>query len=139
TGPDDFFIRYITKIARPISPAICNILSLGAGNCDTEVRLAELLRGAGLSNVIFECLDINPQMLARGEQLAAERSLSSQFRFIETDANRWEAATSYDIIFANQSLHHVVELELLFEKVHRCLQESVFFLTNDMIGRNGHM
>jgi SAM-dependent methyltransferase len=139
TGPDDFFVQYITRIARPISPSICNILSLGAGNCDTEVRLAESLRDAGLSNFAFDCLDINPQMLARGERLAGERNLSSNFRFTETDVNRWEARISYDIVIANQSLHHVVELEELFEKIHRCLQESGFFVTNDMIGRNGHM
>jgi SAM-dependent methyltransferase len=138
-NPDDFYIRYITQIARSSTQSICTILSLGAGNCDTEARLSQLLREGGIDNFVFHCLDLNPQMLARGEQLARERNLTSHFVFIETDINSWEAQTSYDIVIANQSLHHIVELELLFEKTHRCLRDSGFFLTNDMIGRNGHM
>jgi SAM-dependent methyltransferase len=138
-NPDDFFVRYITQSAQSSPQSICNILSLGAGNCDTEVHLSELLREGGVSNFVFHCLDINSQMLARGQQLARERNLTSHFVFIESDINGWDAQISYDIVIANQSLHHVVELELLFEKTHRCLRDSGFFLTNDMIGRNGHM
>ena len=103
------------------------------------MNLADLLGRSGVENFIFDCLDVNPQMLARGEQLAQERGLTSHFDFIEADINSWEAETSYDIIIANQCLHHFVELELLFEKTHQCLQDKGFFLTNDMIGRNGHM
>jgi SAM-dependent methyltransferase len=139
TSPDDFYLQYITRMARAIAPSSCNILSLGAGNCDTEARLAELLRGAGIGNFVFHCLEINPQMLARGQRLTGERGLSSHFTFIEADINSWDAGASCEIVIANQSLHHIVELELLFEKVHRCLRDSGFFLTNDMIGRNGHM
>ena len=125
-NPDDLYIQYITKMARSNMQSTCNILSLGAGNCDTEARLAESLREAGISNFAFHCLDINPQMLARGQRLTGERNLSSHFTFIETDINGWDAQISYDIIIANQSLHHVVELELLFEKTHHCLRDSGF-------------
>jgi SAM-dependent methyltransferase len=137
--PDDFYVQYITRLARSNAPLPCKILSLGAGNCDTEVRLSELLRDAGITNFIFHCLEINPQMVARGRRLARERRFLSHFAFIEADINSWEAKTSYDIVIANQSLHHIVELELLFDKTYRCLAESGFFLTNDMIGRNGHL
>ena len=139
SSPDEFYFRYITQIAHSNPESTCKILSLGAGNCDTEVRLAELLATCNVQNFAFHCLDINPQMLHRGGQLARERNLTSHFVFIEGDINSWDAQSSYDIVIANQSLHHIVELELLFEKTHRCLRESGFFLTNDMIGRNGHM
>lgn len=139
TGPDDFYIQYIIRMARAIAPSNCNVLSLGAGNCDTEARLAGLLRQAAITNFVFHCLEINPQMLARGRRLVQERKLSSFFVFVEADINSWEARTSYDIVIANQSLHHIVELELVCEKIRRCLRDSGFFLTNDMIGRNGHM
>jgi SAM-dependent methyltransferase len=138
-NPDQFYVQHITQLARSTTQSTCNILSLGAGNCDTEVRLSELLTASNVHNFAFHCLDINSQMLARGEQLAREQDLTSHFVFIETDINSWDAQTSYDIVLANQSLHHIVELELLFEKTHRCLRDSGFFLTNDMIGRNGHM
>jgi SAM-dependent methyltransferase len=139
SNPDEFYVQYIAQFARSSPQSTCNILSVGAGNCDAEVRLSELLAVGHIHNFAFHCLDINPQMLARGEQLAQERNLTSHFVFVETDINSWEPRTSYDIVIANQSLHHFVELELLFEKIHHCLRENGFFLTNDMIGRNGHM
>ena len=43
SSPDEFYLRYITQIAHANPESTCNILSLGAGNCDTEVRLSELL------------------------------------------------------------------------------------------------
>jgi SAM-dependent methyltransferase len=137
-SPDDFYVRYIKQAARSAGPRACRVLSLGAGNCDTEVRLAAQLREQSTSNFHFDCFDINGEMLARGRQLAAEQNLSAAFSFIETDLNRWSPAEPYDIIIANQSLHHFVELELLFAKTHAALRENGFFLTNDMIGRNGH-
>ena len=45
----------------------------------------------------------------------------------------------YQIVMANQALHHFVELEMLFDKVFQVLAVDGFFLTDDMIGRNGHM
>src|SRR2546421_10350946 len=77
SNPDEFYLQYITQFAGSTTQWTCNILSLGAGNCDTELRLSELLVANGVHNFIFHCLDINPQMLARGEKFARERSLIS--------------------------------------------------------------
>jgi SAM-dependent methyltransferase len=137
--PDDLYVHYISRLARSNPESVCNVLSLGAGNCDAEVHLSELLIKAGITNFVFHCLEINPEMLARGRRLAQDHNLASHFTFIERDVNSWDAQISYDIVIANQSLHHFVELELLFEKTRRCLRDDGFFLTNDMIGRNGHM
>lgn len=139
SNPDEFYVQYIAQLARSNPQSTCEILSVGAGNCDAEVRLSELLANDSIRNFAFHCLDINPQMLARGEQLARERNLICHFVFLQSDINGWETRKSYNVIIANQSLHHFVELELLFEKIHACLQDGGFFLTNDMIGRNGHM
>ena len=40
---------------------------------------------------------------------------------------------------ANQALHHFVELETLFGKIYEALSPQGYFLTDDIIGRNGHM
>lgn len=137
--PDAFHIQYIETIARQTPGLPCRILSMGAGNCDTEVRLAGLLMKDGVDNFVFDCMDVNSEMLGRGRLLADERALLERFAFIEADINSWAAEDSYDIVIANQSLHHFVELETLFLKIHRVLKDSGYFLTNDMIGRNGHM
>ena len=42
-------------------------------------------------------------------------------------------------MLANYILHHIVELERLFEGVAAAIGSSGVFLTADMIGRNGHM
>ncbi len=60
--------------------------------------------------------------------------------FIELDLNAWDIEVgSYDVVMVNQSLHHFVELELLFQKIERAIGYTGVFITSDMIGRNGHM
>lgn len=139
SGPNDFYIQYIEQIATRYPELNCEILSVGSGNGDTEVALAELLKKKDIHNFAFTCLDINPHMLERAKQLASERQLSSQFDFIETDVNNWSINKQYQIIIANQSLHHFVDLEILFDKIYVSLDDHGFFLSSDMIGRNGHM
>jgi SAM-dependent methyltransferase len=138
-GPDDFFVQNIAAVAGPKPRPTCQILSLGAGNCDTEVKLARLLIERGIETFAFHCLDLNPHMLQRGAASARQAGLEAHFAFIETDINRWAADSTYDVIIANQSLHHFVELEQLIDKTYRSLDDNGLFLTNDMIGRNGHM
>lgn len=139
SNTNEFYIQYIKNIYHQQDNIECNILSIGAGNCDTEVEVANLLVKQSITNFSFSCLDINPYMLQRGEILAKESGLISKFNFIETDINSWKINNKYHIIIANQSLHHFVELELLFNKIYDALYQNGFFLTNDMIGRNGHM
>jgi SAM-dependent methyltransferase len=56
------------------------------------------------------------------------------------DFNKWSPPErdAYDIVIANQCLHHVLDLEHLFEAIHQGLKMDGRFLTSDMIGRNGH-
>ena len=63
---------------------------------------------------------------------------ASQLRFIQGDLNEWNPETEYDAAFANQTLHHVVNLEGLFGQVKRSLRPNGLFIISDMIGRNGH-
>lgn len=137
-GPNDFYIQYIEQMATQHPESNCEILSVGSGNCDVEVALAELLVKKEIHNFTFTCLDINPHMLERGKELASEHQLLPRFSFMETDINSWNINKQYQIIIANQSLHHFVELEILFDKIYRSLNEESFFLASDMIGRNGH-
>jgi SAM-dependent methyltransferase len=138
-SPNDFYLQYTARVAGAAPDSTCQILSLGAGNCDAEVQLARLLIERGIHNFVFHCLDLNAQMLARGAALAHESDLDTHFAFIETDINSWDAKSAYQIIIANQSLHHFLELEQLIDKAYRSLDANGFFLTSDMIGRNGHM
>jgi SAM-dependent methyltransferase len=115
------------------------IASLGAGNGDLEVRLAGRLREQGRNAFVFDCLEVNPAMLERGRALAAAAGLTEQVRFVTADLNAWVPERPYAAVIANQSLHHVVGLEHLFDSVAAAIGSDGVFLVADMIGRNGHM
>jgi SAM-dependent methyltransferase len=113
-------------------------VSLGAGNCDLEIELARKLRARGHDHFLFDCLDLNPTMLERGRRAAEEAGVAGHLTFAESDLNQWNPAQEYDAVVANYFLHHVVNLENLFEQAQRSLKPGGTFVIADMIGRNGH-
>lgn len=135
--PEDFFAHWIA-IARERAGRPIRVVSIGCGNADSEVRVAQLLRERGVGDVTIECLDLNPVMLDRGRDLARNASLEDRFEFVVADFNRWQPTRAYDVVMANQSLHHVLNLEGLFDAIAAALGDDGLFLTSDIIGRNGH-
>ena len=93
---------------------------------------------SGIIDFHIECLDINQQMLDRGRELAEDSGVQVHIVPLRVDFNNWQPEGRYDVIMANQSLHHVVELERLFDAIKGSLTPGGRFLTADMIGRNGH-
>lgn len=115
------------------------VVSLGAGNCNHEIRLAQCLLQQGVRDFTIECLEISAHMIERGRQAIAAQGLGTHLTVSEADLNTWQPSRSYDACFANHSLHHIVELEHAFDSVRAALLPHGLFLVNDMIGRNGHM
>lgn len=136
--PEDFFARRIETQAKSLGRPV-RIISIGAGNCDCEVLIARLLIERGVDAFRIECLDITAEMLRRGAELATSQNLSERFGFVQGDFNDWKPDGHYDVVMANQSLHHVVNLESLFTAIDRAIGDDGIFVTSDMIGRNGHM
>jgi SAM-dependent methyltransferase len=136
-SPDGMFLKVLREQCERIpSP---RFVSLGAGNADLELTLARALRDLGHRNFVIECLDLNAAMLERGRQAAEWAQLSRHFEFVQADFNTWTATGPYDAVIANQSLHHVLNLEGLFEQIRNSLQPTGAFAISDMIGRNGHL
>lgn len=118
----------------------CKFISIGAGSGEIEIEIVALLMASGHKNFTLECLDINEKMLARGKEMAEARGFGSHMAFIKADASGWRPSRGeYTLVMAHQSLHHIVELETLFDKISKALVEGGLFLTSDVIGRNGHM
>lgn len=138
SNPEQFFAQYLAESARNGGAECPVFLSLGAGNCDTEIRVARMMRDAGTTHFVIECLDLNPRMLDRGRASAEREGLSAHIAPVEGDFNRWRPARRYDGIMANQCLHHVVALEGLFDAIGTALSPKGYFIASDMIGRNGH-
>jgi 2-polyprenyl-3-methyl-5-hydroxy-6-metoxy-1,4-benzoquinol methylase len=137
SNPDDFFIQETLTKARVTEDLM--VLSVGAGNCDQEIALAKKLAEEGLAGHIH-CLDINSKMLKRGEQKALAENVNEMLTYEIADFNKTLLpARQFDVVLANQCLHHVLELEHLFENIHAALKPGGIFLISDMIGRNGHL
>ena len=140
SNPDQFFARYLHQSFLSDGSGPTRFASIGAGNCDTEIRMAKMLSDLGLSDFTIECVDINEAMLHRGKHSAIENGVSRNILCSLADFNTWRPVPqSYSAIMANQSLHHVVGLEQLFASIESALTPDGRFLTSDMIGRNGHM
>lgn len=138
SNPDQFFAKYLGESARRRGVDAPVFLSIGAGNCDTEVRIAKQLRNAGVEHFTIDCLDVNPSMLERGLEFARREGVAGHIATMQGDFNEWRAGREYDGVMANQSLHHVANLEHLFAEVRACLARGGYFIVDDMIGRNGH-
>ncbi len=135
--PDAFFTKYLAQCYRH-GGGTRRFLSIGAGNCDTEVRLARALLDDGCDRFTIECLELNDAMRDRGKQLAATEGITDKIVPLQADFNEWQPNGRYDGIIANQSLHHVVALERLFDAVAVSLVPGGGFIVSDIIGRNGH-
>ncbi len=138
--PDDFFVKQFAAVmAHSDAQETHHFISIGAGNCDTEVRIAKTLIAQGLSRFTIECLELNPAMIERGRLLAATEGVAAHIIPVVGDFNAWTPDKHYHAVMANQSLHHVMNLEGLFDAIARAIHgfEGVL-ITSDMIGRNGH-
>jgi SAM-dependent methyltransferase len=115
------------------------LLSIGSGQGSNEVAIAKQLRALGFDEFRIDCLELVPELCEEGRRRAHEAGVAAHLRFIETDINTWAPAEDgYAFVVANQILHHVVELEHLFDGVRAALAPRGRFATRDMIGRNGH-
>jgi SAM-dependent methyltransferase len=137
-GADEFFQLNTERAYDRSSRRVRRFLSIGAGNCDAEVRLAASLRTGGRSEFVIECMDLNPLMIERGAAIAVAQGLEGTIQPLVADFNGWQPVHEYDAVIANQALHHVVELENLFSGVHSALTGEGRLIVSDMIGRNGH-
>ncbi|HZR64401.1 MAG TPA: methyltransferase domain-containing protein [Terriglobales bacterium] len=115
------------------------IVSLGAGECVHEITLIKRLLENGEDDFMLEALELSPVRSERARELAAKEGVGRYLTITEADLNTWVPKQKYSIVIAKDTLHHVLELEHLFDSIHQALEDEGTFLTSDMIGRNGHM
>jgi 2-polyprenyl-3-methyl-5-hydroxy-6-metoxy-1,4-benzoquinol methylase len=138
TNPIEFVRQYILRACRSQSTDLRFCASIGCGDAQPEINIAQWLLEQDCSNFRFECYDGNTDVLERGRALAQEKGFQQYFHFDTFDVNSWKPCRRYAVVVAFQFLHHVLELERLFETIRNMLEPGGHFLTDDMIGRNGH-
>lgn len=135
---EDFFVQEIARTERSDDLPL-RVVSVGCGDCAAEVQIASGLVAAGVEDFRMVCLDISDAALERGCVHAREAGLEERFEFVNHDFNQGLPEGWFNVVMANQSLHHVVELERLYESIRQQLARGGSFLVSDMIGRNGHL
>ena len=134
-----FFLDQLLSSCHAGAPTRQLFVSLGAGNCDLELGLARQLLERGVKHFHFQCIELNPHMIERAQAAAEEAGIASFFTFDTSNLDDWQPDPNTSVVIANHSLHHIVELEVLFAKIKTAIGNHGLFLANDMIGRNGHM
>jgi SAM-dependent methyltransferase len=138
-----FYVEHIRQRAARNAHQLVRILSIGAGDAEMEVQIAQQLLASGLGTFRLEGLELSPILIDRAKQRIHEAGLDAHITMVQSDLNSWSHAASpgdpYTAVLASHILHHVVELENLFANVAVAIGDTGVFLTTDMIGRNGHM
>ncbi len=136
--PQDMFVLKLTEqfLAKP--GRRLQFVSIGAGECAEEIGVARRLVAAGHDNFSFECIDIATGALERAKAAAIAHGVGANFDYLPGDYAQSRHA-KVDAVMANQCLHHLTDLESVFDKIKQTIGRDGIFLTNDMIGRNGHM
>ncbi len=138
TNAIEFFRMYMARICREGPQHTYSFLSIGSGDAAPEINIARWLKEQQISNFTFECIDLNEAVLARARAGADADGVADHFIFSKFDVNSWKPAKEYHVILAIQCLHHFVALEKLFATIFKALHPDGYFMTDDMIGRNGH-
>ncbi len=134
--PDLFAGELLAAIERSQNRRVA---SLGAGDCAVEIQVAKRIVDAGRTDFEFICYELSPVLVDRGRAAIAAVGLDKMVRVVQQDLN---TPVSIDGVLAgfmaHHSLHHVVDLESLFDTVFRHLHDRGSFVVADVIGRNGH-
>lgn len=115
------------------------LASLGCGEGRTEIGLCKHLLAMGCRGLSFACIDIAPGAIARAQDAAQREGLGEILSFSVGDFRDFLVGSRYDIVIANQILHHVEDLAPLFDTIRAAIGTDGLFISIDMIGRNGHM
>ena len=117
SGLEGFYDDEVIAVCNRCAPAPARMVSLGAGNGDIKLGIARRVAERGVENLELVLLELNPTMLEHAYAEAADLGIAGRVSGVEADLNTWRAEGPADIYFASHSLHHVVELEHLFDPV----------------------
>ena len=136
----EFFANAFFAAAKACSMDSPRFISIGTGDCSVEMAVARRLTEMGLSNFLVECLVSSPESANRVESQIRDGGVGTAVVPIVADMNSWQPTPhSYCAAMSHHALHHIMELEKLFEAIRYGLAPGGLFATNDMIGRDGHM
>jgi ubiquinone/menaquinone biosynthesis C-methylase UbiE len=104
------------------------LLDIGAGLGESSVYFA--LQGAQVTMT-----DISPVMVETGRELARRYGVEVE-GIVSQAEDLGVAAESFDYVYIANTIHHVRDRDLLFQKIHRALKPGGFFFSYDPLAYN---
>lgn len=115
------------------------LISVGSGDSSIEIAVVKELLLRGVKKFNFICLELSPILIEKARINIKAANVEAVIAAEEIDINSWNPKFSFAGVMAHHSLHHILDLELLFGIIKKKLAPNGKFLTCDMVGRNGHM
>ena len=110
--------------------AAMTALSLGSGTGNREIELARSGRFRRI-----DAVEMARARIAYSRERADRAGLSGAINYIEADAVRVSLPNgSYDLVIAEQFLHHVSSLESMLARIRDFLKPAGFFIFNEFVG-----
>jgi SAM-dependent methyltransferase len=135
----EIYVRPLTRMLDGGGASTRKFVSIGSGDCSEEIKIAKRLLELGHSNFVILGLDVAENLIKEANAAVVREGLAKYVASEFFDLNRGAFDGPIDAFIAHHSLHHIVELERLFDLIDRHLSPDGHFVACDMIGRNGHM
>lgn len=127
--PQVDYYEYISQKYLTDRDALC-ALSVGCGSGHRELRWAELGR--------FECIDaydLSEPRIRHAISNANQKGYSDIINYRVGDMYSLEVCENYyDVVLAEQSLHHFSPLDEILVKINRFLKPNGYFIVNEFVG-----
>ncbi|NTG07165.1 class I SAM-dependent methyltransferase [Rhizobium rhizogenes] len=104
-------------------------LSIGSGIASKELRLAQ--RGIVKH---FDCFDLSDERIEAGKKLWEEAGLASAVTFHCEDPFKTGLKNSYDLVYWNNALHHMMDAFSAVEASRNALVPGGLFAMDDFVG-----
>lgn len=132
-----FYADPIARICRQTGRTV-RVLSIGSGDGTVELQVGRyLLEKCKVANFLLTGIELSPTLVERATA-KIDGAVAGKVAFECGDINAGLVSGGVDAIIFNQVLHHIVELEALFDACADLLASGGIVLVRDMIGRNGH-
>jgi SAM-dependent methyltransferase len=127
-----FHTRILEKLGHLKSPV--RAISVGCGTGSKEIDL--ITAAAGRIGFEFHCYDVAPAAIEAGTQMAKEKGVENQIKFYLADAFRADLMGDWDLVYWNNSLHHMLDTAQAIAWSHERLRSGGLLAIDDYVGPN---
>lgn len=133
------FQSFAARIIKAVdATGINRVLSIGAGDAAQEIELMCQIKTRGRDDIFILATDLLPNLVEHANAKIKASGLEQNLSAAQCDVNVAFPPDPVAAVIVIDALHHMIELETLFDNILSVIGENGVFLARDMIGRNGH-